>query len=63
MSGARVKFEKVRDNEAVAQVNGVVLRAKGTVFNVKKSRLVFLIGLCGTMPIDNVKVWENDLLK
>jgi hypothetical protein len=49
MSGARVEFEKVRDNEAV--------------FNVKKSRLVFLIGLCGTMPIDNVKVWENDLLK
>jgi len=54
---------EINGNEAVAQVDGVVLRAKGTVFDAKKSRLVFLIGLSGTMLIDNVKVWENEPLK
>ncbi|MFA5194151.1 MAG: LamG domain-containing protein, partial [Verrucomicrobiia bacterium] len=53
---------EMRGNEAVAQVDGVVLRAKGTVFDAKKSRLVFLIGLSGTMLIDDVKVWENSAL-
>jgi hypothetical protein len=50
---------EIRGNEAVAKVDDVVLRATGTVFDVKKSRIVFLIGLAGTMQIDNVKVWEN----
>ncbi|OHE80356.1 MAG: hypothetical protein A2107_01625 [Verrucomicrobia bacterium GWF2_62_7] len=54
---------EINGNEAVAQVDGVMLRAKGTVFDAKKSRLVFLVGLSGTMLIDNVKVWENELLK
>jgi len=35
------------------------LRATGTVFDVKKSRIVFLIGLAGTMQIDDVKVLQN----
>ncbi len=46
-------------NDAVAQVDGVVLRAKGSVFDEKKARLYFLIGMSGTMLVDNVKVWEN----
>ncbi len=50
---------EIRGNEAVAQVDDVVLRATGAVFDVKKSRLVFLVGQSGTMLIDNVKVWEN----
>jgi len=54
---------EINGNEAVAQVDGVVLRAKGTVFDAKKSRLVFLVGLSGAMLIDNVKVWENELFK
>ncbi|MBI5817945.1 MAG: hypothetical protein HZA88_03080 [Verrucomicrobia bacterium] len=54
---------EINGNDAVAQVDGVVLRAKGAVFDVKKSRLVFLIGLSGTMLIDDVKVWENEALK
>ncbi|MCX6906675.1 MAG: hypothetical protein NTY01_01390 [Verrucomicrobia bacterium] len=46
-------------NDAVAQVDGVVLRATGSVFDAKKVRIYFLIGMSGTMLIDNVKVWEN----
>lgn len=46
-------------NDAVAQVDGVVLRAKGSVFDEKKARIYFLIGMSGTMLVDNVKVWEN----
>jgi len=46
-------------NDAVAQVDGVVLRATGSVFDAKKARIYFLIGMSGTMLIDNVKVWEN----
>jgi len=51
---------EIRGNKAVAKVDDVVLQATGTVFDVKKSRIVFLIGLAGTMQIDEVKVWEND---
>lgn len=51
---------EIRGNDAVAQVDGAVLRAKGTVFDVKKSRIVFLVGMSGTMLIDDVKVWENE---
>jgi len=51
---------EISGNEAAAQVDGVVLRATGTVFDVKKARLVFLIGLAGTMQIDDVKVRENE---
>lgn len=46
-------------NNAVTQVDGVVLRAKGSVFDEKKARIYFLIGMSGTMLIDDVKVWEN----
>lgn len=49
----------INGNAAEAKVDDVVLRATGSVFDVKKSRLVFLIGLAGTMQLDNVKVWEH----
>ena len=49
----------INGNAAEAKVDEVVLRATGSVFDVKKSRLVFLIGLAGTMQLDNVKVWEH----
>ncbi|MCX6898742.1 MAG: LamG domain-containing protein [Verrucomicrobia bacterium] len=50
-------------NDAVAQVDGIVLRATGSVFDEKKARLYFLIGMSGTMLIDDVKVWESEPLK
>ncbi len=50
-------------NDAAAQVDGVALRAKGTVFDVPKARMFFLIGMGGTMLVDDVKVWENEPLK
>ena len=50
-------------NDAVAQVDGVVLRAKGSVFDEKKARIYFLIGMSGTMLVDEVKVWENTPLR
>lgn len=54
---------EINGNDVAAQVDGVALRAKGSVFDAKKSRLVFLVGLGGTMRVDNVKVWENAPLK
>ena len=52
---------EMRGNDVAAQVDGqVTLRAAGTVFDVQKSRLVFLIGQNGVMQVDNVKVWENE---
>ena len=50
-------------NDAAAQVDGVLLRAKGTVFDVQKARMFFLVGMSGTMLVDDVKVWENEPLK
>ena len=50
---------EINGNDAVAQVDDVVLRATGSVFDVKKFRMFFLVGMAGTMLIDNVKVWEN----
>jgi hypothetical protein len=50
-------------NDAVARVDGVVLRAKGSVFDEKKARLYFLVGMSGTMLVDDVKVWENTPLR
>ncbi len=50
---------EINSQEAVAQVDEVVLRATGSVLDAKKHQLVFLIGGTGTMLIDNVKVWEN----
>jgi hypothetical protein len=50
-------------NDAAAQLDGVTLRARGTVFDVPKARMFFLIGLAGTMLLDDVKVWENEPLK
>ena len=58
----RVLME-VCGNHASAQVDGIALRATGTVFEVKKARIVFLIGGAGTMLIDDVAVWENEGLK
>jgi len=54
---------EIRGNDVVAQVDGTLtLRAKGTVLDVKKSRLVFLVGAAGCVQFDNVKVWENEPL-
>jgi len=46
-------------NAAEAKVDAVALHAKGSVFDVQKARLVFLVGLAGTVQFDNVKVWER----
>lgn len=47
----------VRGNEVVAQVDALpALRGKGTVLDVKKSRIVFLVGNSGDVRIDDVKV-------
>lgn len=54
---------EINGNDAVAQVDGVVLRANGSVFDVKKARLVFLVGQSGEMLIDDVGVWENEARK
>lgn len=50
---------EINGNEAEARIDDVVLRAKGTVWDTKKSRLVFLVGLAGTAQFDQVKVWER----
>lgn len=53
-------FVEVNGNDVVAQFdNGPKLLATGTVLDVNKSHLVFLIGNSGTMLVDNVKVWDN----
>jgi hypothetical protein len=53
-----VKIE-LRGNEVVAQVDALpALRGTGTVLDVKKSRVVFLIGNSGDVRIDDVKVSE-----
>lgn len=47
-------------NDVLVQVDDLPpLSGKGTVLDVMKSRLVFLVGLAGTMQIDDVRVWEN----
>ena len=50
---------EINGQDAVAQVDEVVLRATGTVLDANKHHLVFLIGGGGTMLIDDVKVWAN----
>jgi len=42
-----------------AKEDDFVLRAKGSVWDAKKSRRVFRVGLAETMQFDNVKVWER----
>lgn len=49
----------VSENEVTAQFDKKVpLTTTGTVLNVAKSRVVFLVGQSGDMRIDNVKVTE-----
>ena len=49
----------VRGNEVIAQMDALpALRGTGTVLDVKKSRVVFLIGQSGDVRIDDVKVSE-----
>jgi hypothetical protein len=53
-----VKIE-LHGNEVVAQVDSSpALRGTGTVLDVKKSRVVFLVGNSGDVRIDDVKVSE-----
>jgi hypothetical protein len=47
-------------NDVLVQVDNLPpLTAAGTVLDVKKSRIVLLIGQAGTVQVDDVKVWEN----
>jgi hypothetical protein len=51
---------EVSGNQVVVQVDdGPPILATSTVLDMKKSRIVFLVGAAGTALIDNVKVWEN----
>jgi hypothetical protein len=55
----RVRLE-VRSNEVVAQMDELpALRGTGTVLDVTKSRLVFLVGQSGDVRIDDVKISEK----
>jgi hypothetical protein len=54
----RVHIE-LRGNDVTAQLDDLPpLHATGTVLDVKKSRLAFLVGLSGDVRISNVKAWE-----
>ncbi len=47
-------------NDVMVQVDDQPpLSATGTVLDVKKSRVVLLIGQAGTVLMDDVKIWEN----
>jgi hypothetical protein len=53
-----VKIE-LRGNDVIAQVDALpVLHGTGTVLDVKKSRIAFLVGQSGDVRIDDVKVSE-----
>ena len=54
----RVRVEVRGNDVAVRLGDGPPLRGKGTVLDVKKTRIVFLVGQSGTVRIDNVKVRE-----
>ena len=48
---------ELRGNEVSAQVDALpAITGKGTVLDVKKSRIVFLVGNSGDVRIDDVKV-------
>ncbi len=47
---------KMQGNKVVAMIDNKKLLATGTVFDVKKSRLVFLVAQTGDIRIDNVKL-------
>ncbi len=50
-------------NDVLVQLDALPpLAAKGTVLDAPKSRIVFLVGLAGTVLVDDVKVWENSHL-
>jgi hypothetical protein len=47
-------------NDVLAQLDDLPpIRGKGTALDVKKSRIVFLVGNSGTVLVSNVRVWEN----
>lgn len=53
-------FVEVSGNQFAVQVDALPpQRGSGTVLDVAKSKLVFLIGQAGTVLIDDVKAWEN----
>ncbi|HEY3898005.1 MAG TPA: hypothetical protein VGM54_05285 [Chthoniobacter sp.] len=54
----RVHIE-LRGNEVTAQMDDLpALHGTGTVLDVKKSRLAFLVGMSGDVRIGNVRAWE-----
>jgi hypothetical protein len=51
---------EVVGNDVLAQLDDLPpLRGKGTVLDVKKSRIVFLVGNSGDVLVSDVRVWEN----
>jgi hypothetical protein len=51
---------ELRGNETVAQMDDLAaLHGTGTVLDVKKSRLVFLVAQSADVRIDDVRVWEG----
>jgi hypothetical protein len=51
---------ELHGNEVTAQMDDLpTLRGTGTVLDVKKSRLAFLVGQSGDLRIGNVRAWEN----
>jgi arylsulfatase len=55
----RVLIEQHGNDVLVQLDDQPPLAAIGTVLDVKKSRIVFLVGQAGTVLVDDVKVWEN----
>src|SRR5581483_10286080 len=52
---------EVRGNETTAQVDNLAaLHGTGTVLDVKKSRLVFLVAQSADVRIDDVRAWEGE---
>lgn len=51
---------EIAGNEVAAQIDGsIVLKGRASVADVKKSRIVFLVGNAGVAQFDNIKVWHN----
>jgi len=56
----KVRIE-LRGNETTAQVDDLAaLHGTGTVLDVKKSRLVFLVAQSSDVRIDDVRAWEGE---
>jgi len=60
LDGAKHKVRiELTGNQAVAHIDDRALNATGTVLDVAKSKLVFLVGNTASVLIDDVKVWSK----